>query len=218
MASKAIDRRDFVVASAVVGAGILITGISGCTSDDSPETETATPSTTYGKESAMSKRILVGYATKNGSTVGVAEKMGQTLAAQGHVADVKPLAERPSLDGYHAVVLGSAINGAHWLPEAVDFVRSNQTKLASMPVATFCVHAMNCGTDANETAKRLAYLDEVRALIRPSAEGFFAGKGPTSKDTFWLALWAFRKFGGHVVEGDGRDWDKIAGWTRDLAV
>ena len=77
---------------------------------------------------------------------------------------------------------------------------------------------MNCGTDEKETAKRLAYLDEVRSLVRPSAEGYFAGKGPSSKDTFWLALWAFRAFGGHVVEGDGRDWNKIAAWAQGLTV
>ncbi len=166
----------------------------------------------------MSKRVLVGYATKNGSTVGVAEKIGETLGAQGYSVDVKPMTDRPSLAGYDAVVLGSAVNGAQWLPEAVDFVRSNRAELARVPVAAFCVHAMNCGTDEKETAKRLAYLDEIRSLIRPSAEGYFAGKGPSPKDTSWLALWAFRKFGGHVVEGDGRDWNKIAAWAQSLTV
>ena len=56
----------------------------------------------------MGKRVLVGYATKNGSTVGVAQKIGETLGAQGHSVDVKPMADRPSLAGYDAVVLGSA--------------------------------------------------------------------------------------------------------------
>lgn len=166
----------------------------------------------------MNTRVLVGYATKNGSTVGVAEKIGETLGALGHVADVKPMAEQPSLVGYDAVVLGSAINGGQWLPEAVDFVRANQEELKRLPVAAFCVHAMNCGANEAETAKRLAYLDGVRSLIHPSAEGFFAGKGPSSKDTFWLALWAFRKFGGHVVEGDGRDWEAISAWSQGLSV
>lgn len=166
----------------------------------------------------MAKRVLVSYATQNGSTVGVAEKIGETLGAEGHLVDVRPMTDRPSLADYDAVVLGSAINGAHWLPEAVDFVRSNRAAFARVPVAAFCVHAMNCGTDQDETAKRLAYLDDLRSLVSPSAEGFFAGKGPSSKDTFWLALWAFRKFGGHVVEGDGRDWKAITAWARDLTI
>lgn len=166
----------------------------------------------------MGKRVLVGYATKNGSTVGVAEKIDEPLGAEGYSVDVKPMTDRPSLAGYDAVVLGSAVNGGRWLPEAVDFVRSNTAALSRVPVAAFCVHAMNRGNDENETAKRRAYLDEVRSLVRPSAEGYFAGKGPSSKDTFWLALWAFRKFGGHVVEGDGRDWNEIASWTRGLTI
>jgi len=213
-----ITRRDFIVAAAVLGAGIGVVGVTGCTPDNESEPKVATPSTSYGEESSMGKRVLVGYATKNGSTVGIADKIGETLGAQGFAVDVKPMTDRPSLAGYDAVVLGSAINGAHWLPEAVGFVRSNRSQLAGVPVAVFCVHAMNCGADESETTKRLAYLDEVRSIISPSAEGYFAGKGPTSKDTFWLARWAFRKFGGHVVEGDGRDWNKIASWASDLTI
>lgn len=166
----------------------------------------------------MSKRVMVGYATRNGSTVGVAEKIGQTLGDKGFTVDVLPVGDQPSVAGYDAVVLGSAVNGGNWLPEALDYARGNRTQLAGIPVAMFCVHAMNCGTNERETAKRLAYLDEARSLIRPSAEGFFAGKGPLPEDTNWLALWAFRAFGGHVVEGDGRDWDKITSWAQGFEV
>lgn len=216
--SEAITRREFIVASAVLGAGIGLAGMTGCTTDNKDEPKVETPSVSYGEGSSMGKRVLVGYATKNGSTVGVAERIAETLAAEGHVVDVKPMANRPSLAGYGAVVLGSAINGGGWLPEAVDYLRSHRKDLARVPVAAFCVHAMNCGTDGSETAKRKAYLDEVRSIIRPSAEGYFAGKGPSSDDTSWLAMWAFRAFGGHVVEGDARDWNKIASWTRELTI
>ncbi len=166
----------------------------------------------------MGRRVLVGYATRNGSTTGVAEKLGETLASMGHVVDVKPVGEASDLDGYEAVVLGSAVNGGTWLPEAVEFASANKDVLGGIPVAVFCVHAMNCGTDESETAKRRAYLDAARAIVRPSAEGYFEGRGPSPKDTFWLALWAFRAFGGHVVEGDGRDWAKIETWARELTV
>lgn len=166
----------------------------------------------------MCKRVLVGYATRNGSTVGVAEKIGQTLGDNGFTVDVRPFNDGPPVSGYDAVVLGSAVNGGNWLPEALEYVRDNRAQLAGIPVAMFCVHAMNCGTNEREASRRLAYLDEARSLVRPSAEGFFAGKGPLPEDTNRLALWAFRAFGGHVVEGDGRDWDKITSWAEDLEV
>lgn len=66
----------------------------------------------------MNRRILVGYATRNGSTTGVAEKIGETLGERGYSVDVVPLKERSSPEGYDAVVLGSAVNGGQWLPEA----------------------------------------------------------------------------------------------------
>jgi menaquinone-dependent protoporphyrinogen oxidase len=176
-----------------------------------------TPTTNYGGNSTMNRRILVGYATRNGSTVGVAQAIGETLGTRGFAVDVKPLKDSPSLAGYDAVVLGSAINGARWLPEAVGFVRANEDALGAVPLAVFCVHAMNCGKDERETRKRRAYLDQVRALVRPAHEEYFAGRGPTAQDTSALRLWLYRAFGGDI-EGDGRDWTAIRAWARQLAV
>jgi menaquinone-dependent protoporphyrinogen IX oxidase len=95
----------------------------------------------------MSKRVLVAYATRTGSTVGVAAEIGKTLEERGFAADVKPLRERPSLEGYDAAVIGSAVNGGTWLPEAMNWVESNASTLCKLPVAVFCVHGMNPGTD-----------------------------------------------------------------------
>jgi menaquinone-dependent protoporphyrinogen oxidase len=165
----------------------------------------------------MGNRVLVGYATRNGATVGVAEAIGRTLESRGFDVDVRPFAEHPIPSDYDFAVLGSAINGGRWLPEALSYVEANEEALRAMPTATFCVHAMNCGDTEKKSLKRRAYIDEVRARIAPAAEGYFAGVGPLSGATSVFAGWAFRAFGGDV-EGDGRDWEKIDAWAQGLAV
>jgi len=165
----------------------------------------------------MSKRVLVGYSTGTGSTAGVAEAIGETLALRGWSVDVKPLSEDPSLAGYDAAVLGSAVNGGQWLPEAMSYIRANRVALAEIPVAAFCVHIMNAGTEAKATKRRLAYLDKVRSAVNLTDEGYFLGKGPTAEESSRIMRWAFRAFGGSG-EGDCRDWEQIRAWAAQLSV
>lgn len=163
----------------------------------------------------MSGRMLVGYATRTDSTKEVAEAIGDVLSERGYSVDVKALKDQPSVRGYDAVVLGSAVNGGAWLPEAVGFIESHRTELQSLPVSVFCVHIMNLGDEPKQRAKRLAYLNPIRKLIRPQSEAFFAGKGPSSEDTSLIMRWAFRAFGGGG-EGDCRDWSAIRRWAQGL--
>ncbi len=156
----------------------------------------------------MGRRVLVGYATGRGSTVGVAEAIGKALATSGYTVDVKPLRDRPSLAGYDAMVLGSAVNGGQWLPEALSFLDANAGTLGEVPVAVFCVHGMNAGGGEKQTRRRLAYLDRVRATVTPVAEGFFLGK---IDGMGAIANWAFEAFGGAGI-GDLRDWEAIRAW------
>lgn len=213
-----MDRREFVRVGACAGAITAVALTVGCApaaTEGSDKSDVETPSFTYGEETGMSKRVLVGYATRTGSTTGVAEAIGRTLGERGYAVDVKPLREKPSPGGYDAVVVGSAINGAAWLPEAIGWVESNSTVLRDIPTAAFCVHSMNGGSDEKQTRKRLAYLDKVRAAVTPVAEAFFLGKGPTADDSSLIARWAFKTFGG-TAEGDARDWDKIKAWAEGL--
>jgi menaquinone-dependent protoporphyrinogen oxidase len=110
----------------------------------------------------MNPHVLVTYATKAGSTVAVADAIGDVLAARGFGVTIKPVKDKPSLDGYQAVVIGSAIRMGSWLPEAMVCARDNQARLSELPTAIFTVHLLNTGDDAASQAARQAYTAPVR--------------------------------------------------------
>ena len=87
----------------------------------------------------MTTRILVTYASRSGTTAEIAEAIGQTLTKGGAQVDVMPMQEVKDLAPYQAVVAGSAIRGARWLPEAVQFIRAHQSTLRHKPFAMFTV-------------------------------------------------------------------------------
>jgi menaquinone-dependent protoporphyrinogen oxidase len=163
----------------------------------------------------MPDRMLVAYATHTGSTAEVATVIGEELRVRGFDVDVATVNEAGPVRGYQGVLLGSAVNSGRWLPDAVEFVRKNQAVLRAIPVAVFCVHIMNAGDDERSRRKRMAYLDDVRRLVRPVDEAFFLGIGADPKKDSWLKRWMFRRFGG-AGEGDCRDWQKIREWARGV--
>ena len=60
----------------------------------------------------MSNKILVAYASQTGSTAGVAEAIGKSLAESGEHVEVRPMQDVKDLAPYHAVVAGNAWTAA----------------------------------------------------------------------------------------------------------
>lgn len=166
----------------------------------------------------MSKKILVTYATRTGWTVGVAEAIGKTLEENGAQVDVIPMREVKDLSAYQSVVAGSSINGAAWMPEAMQFIRAHQSELKSKPFATFQV----CMTLAMRNGENyrphvMAWLEPVRRLVKPVREGFFAGGLEIRRIPSFADRLKFRisVLFGVWKEGDHRDWNAIRSWTLD---
>jgi len=165
----------------------------------------------------MSDKILVAYASNSGSTSGVAEALGKQLAAGGATVDVRQVKDVTDLSAYRAVVVGSAINSGRWLPEAVKFVQANQSKLSQMPTAYFLV-CMMMAKDTEKNRRFVAtFLEPVRALVKPVAEGRFAGalwpkKYPLIKGLGLHVFGAYLRLG----EGDYRNWGAIRAWADSI--
>lgn len=166
----------------------------------------------------MSK-ILVTYASRTGSTVGVAEVIGQTLLESGAEVDVRLMEDVKDLYSYDVVVAGSPIRDGKWLPEAMQFVQVNQQVLLQKPFALFvvCMTLAMKNADYHQGVK--AWLQPVRALVRPVSEGYFAGvlnikKVPTLRQRLMFQVSVAT---GVWSEGDHRDWDAIRAWAKELA-
>jgi len=158
----------------------------------------------------MTKRVLITYATRAGSTVGVADAIGAELRRRGLEVDIQPVTANPTVAEYEAVILGSAIRMANWLPEMVEFIRANQQALRSRPVAVFTVHILNTGVDEPSRTARVTYLNTVRPFLNPVDEVFFTGRIDLKTLSFVDRLMV------KMVKspiGDFRDWDGIRIWS-----
>lgn len=163
----------------------------------------------------MTDKILVTYASRTGSTAGVAEAIGKTLADGGALVDVLPMQAVKDISLYRAVVAGSAIQEGQWLPEAIQFVQEHRTELGRKPFAAFLVCmtlAMKKGDYRDHVATWLA---PVRTLVRPVSEGLFAGSLDISKIPSLSQRMKFRisVAAGVWSEGDHRDWSAIRTWA-----
>lgn len=212
MSNKKISRRDFIKVSGITLAAttVLCSGL-GYAATRIPAIET--PDLTFSEEPTMNKKILVTYATRAGSTAEVAAAIGETLNQRGYIVDVKAVKEQTDLDGYQAVIIGSAIRMGSWLPEAVEYLKTHQETLKPIPMAAFSVHLQNLGDDEESRQNRQAYLATVRDLVKPVDEGYFAGSIDLSKLSFvdrMITKMVKSK------EGDSRDWNKINTWATNV--
>ncbi len=71
---------------------------------------------------SVAARVLVAFASKMGSNAEIAIVIGGVLSEAGMEVDVSPARVVRDLDGYDAVVLGSALYAAHWQRDAHRFV------------------------------------------------------------------------------------------------
>ncbi len=209
MPTRTLSRRDFLkTAGLAVGAGVV--ACSGLTSVATYKPSVLMPESTFGDQN-VSKRILIAYASKGGSTAEVASAIGKTLAQNGARVDVTPIDKVTHLEDYQAVFVGSAIRTAKWLAEAANFVRENQPSLQRVPTVFFTV-CMTMVEDTPETRARAAgFLEPVRKVLAPAAEGYFAGKVDPQRLSFLESTMLKLK---STPVGDFRDWNKIRDWAQ----
>jgi menaquinone-dependent protoporphyrinogen oxidase len=166
----------------------------------------------------MTDRILVTYASRTGSTIGVAQAIAALLTEKGFLVDVIPMPEVKEISPYRAVIAGSAIQAGAWLPEAMRFLQNHRTALNQRPFAAFLVCmtlVMGNGKYRDHVA---TFMQPVREIVKTRSEGLFTGALNISAIPSLVDRIKFRLsvLFGVWKEGDHRDWDAIRKWAAAL--
>lgn len=158
-------------------------------------------------------KALVTVSSKHGATAEIGEAIAQTLRdANIYVATIAP-DHVESLDGYEAVVVGSALYMGRWMGEAREFVQKNAVALGSLPVWLFAsgpiIGTLNAPSEGPDTAEGL----RLKELIGARDAKVFPGE--LKKESLGLVEKQIVK----MVKspwGDYRPWDEIRVWAESI--
>jgi menaquinone-dependent protoporphyrinogen oxidase len=188
-------------------------------------------------------RILVAYATMAGSTVEVAQAVGEEIAKSGAQVDVLSISEVEDLKGYDGVVVGGPMIMG-WHRQALGFLKKHRKVIQQTPLAVF-VLAMSL-TQTGETsvdgvpvyvdeglskppanegrlnfreryARLTKYLRPIIRAVRPAKPvsiGLFGGRLEYGRLKWWAVLFVMLVI--QAPAGDRRNWEAIRSWAVGL--
>jgi menaquinone-dependent protoporphyrinogen oxidase len=162
---------------------------------------------------------LILYATAEGQTARIAERIARTLRSRGHAADTRPAGEvRADLDtlGYDGVIVGASIHYGRHPRYLGSLVRRQRAALEGRPSAFFSVSLSAGGPGAKPEAAR-RYLEAFlrQSGWRPQQSATFAGALPYSRYGAFkrLLMIAFVGLGGGDTDAsrdyEYTDWDAV---------
>ncbi len=171
------------------------------------------------KEKTMSDTILVAYATRYGSTLEAAEKIGEVLHTSGLKAEVRPARNVSSLEPYRAAVLGAPVFIGSLQKDIKRFLAKHQKALEGMPVAFFSLGPLDATAEMAGAEEQLDKELAKFPWLKLRSKKMFGGKYDPASLRFPDSILSKPKFSplyGRQAS-DARDWDAIQDWTLSLA-
>ncbi len=156
--------------------------------------------------------VLVSVASKHGATAEMGEAIGRELNRRGITVDVIAPDAVTTVDGYDAVVLGSAIYAGHWMKPAVELVERFGPAWSGRPVWLF-----SSGPLGDPLKPDDEHAVDASKLIEATAardHRLFAGKLDRHALSFGekAIVMAVRS-----SDGDFRDWFALDAWATHIA-
>ena len=155
-------------------------------------------------------RVLVTAASKHGATAEIAVAIAESIEGTGHHAVVARPEELASVEGYGAVVLGSAVYAGHWLEESRAFVKRHRADLTGMPVWLF-----SSGPIGDPAKPDTDPVDVGPAITATNARQHLLFAGRLSKHHLGFAERAI-VVALRAPDGDFRPWNDIDAWGREI--
>ncbi len=217
-----LSRREFIGRSALLAGGALgsLAVAKNVWAGENAPDGTIRFFEKRSRKQGPGSKILVAYASRCGSTGGVAGAVAGVLGDNGAAVDVLKVDDVRDLSCYRAVVVGSAIRSDRWLPEAVDFVKRNRSVLADLKVAYFLTCLTMVKPTAENRQKVLGFLAPLREEVPevvPVGTGLFAGTLDYDKLSFMVRMvMKMRMSSKGISQGDYRNWKSIRAWAREM--
>lgn len=162
-------------------------------------------------------RVLVAYASEYGSTREIAERIAAVLEDHHLEVATAPVDWVERLDGYDAVVLGSAVHNTHWLERARDFALLHEKELQARRVWLFSVGmpaALRWPLRGLAAREESALAEELGGVAARDHR-LFSGAFERSQNDSLVGRALFGLVAGHY--GDMRDWPAIDAWAHGIA-
>jgi menaquinone-dependent protoporphyrinogen oxidase len=164
--------------------------------------------------------VVVVYASRYGSTKGIAESIAERLRERGVEAEARSVDSNPDPGQYDAVVLGSAVFLGRWMQSAAEFAERNRAALTSRPVWLFSSGPLTLkeGVTVDDPDVIPTNIAALREALHPRDHRVFFGA--LDPDRLGFAQRAMRKLPAAravLPEGDFRDWRTIEAWADEIA-
>jgi menaquinone-dependent protoporphyrinogen oxidase len=154
--------------------------------------------------------VLVTAATRHGSTMEIATILTGLLEDAGFEADVKQPDEVRSVDGYDAVVIGSAIYMGRWLEPARRMVERCSGQFAGRSVWLFSSGPLG---DPPKPDVEPVDAERMRMLTGAVDHRVFPGRLMKSELGFGERVIVA---GVRAPDGDFRPWDDLTAWAHSI--
>lgn len=156
-------------------------------------------------------KILVTTASKHGATAEIGDAIAGKLREHDHEVEVHEPGDVTSLEGYDAVILGSAIYAGRWMDSARRFSERHHHALRRLPVWLFSSGPIG---DPLEPAEEPADGQRLLGELGAREHRTFPGR-VNSSDLGWVERTITKMV--KASDGDFRDFDAIRVWAADVA-